>query len=173
MAGSLTSEQAKELAVKGVVARKKKSVLERHVGSSKRRKQLENAVWWAATHEEKARPPSELAKTMQGLRVQEPLKFNQVLLQVLPAPPKELPMPAPKEEDREKEVLGNAGKLLDDWMAERNKEEREKRRAKRIEAGKHVPGCLCDLCMDVSKMNTPEGLAEDDRLSLVCPERLG
>jgi hypothetical protein len=159
MAGSLTSDQAKELAAKGVAARKKKSLLERHAGSSKRRKQLEDAVWWAATHEEKAKPPSELAKTMQALRVQEPLKFNQLLVQVLPAPPKEPPMP-PTPEDEEKRVVGDSLKHLRDWKVQYDIGVRAKRREKRLEAGKHVPGCLCDICMDVAEM-TPEEIAED------------
>jgi hypothetical protein len=68
--------------------KKKPSTRAEHVELRRRRRRaLENAAWWAATHEDGDQAPNELAKTMMQAKVDDAGFFvKQILVRVLPVP---------------------------------------------------------------------------------------
>jgi len=90
-----------------------------NAGESERRRLLAEAVWWAFVNGADAEPPDEARRVMQKLKKQnETLFMKQFVLAVLPAPPKEAPLPPPEQERTEENVLGQARgrlrKLIED-----------------------------------------------------------
>jgi hypothetical protein len=84
-----------------------------NAGESERRRLLAEAVWWAFVNGADAEPPDEARRAMQKLKKQnEALFMKQFVLAVLPAPPKEAPLPPPEPERTEERIIGpEMGKL--------------------------------------------------------------
>jgi hypothetical protein len=96
-------------------AREKKAVMHAYLpsaeavsaGESERRRLLAEAAWWVALHPVSVTPPDELRRMLQKVkRANESLFVKQFVLAVLPAPPKEAPLPPPAPERTEARVLG-------------------------------------------------------------------
>jgi len=91
-----------------------------NAGESERRQLLAEAVWWAFVNGADAEPPDEARRVMQKLKKQnETLFMKQFVLAVLPAPPKEAPLPPPEPERTEDNVIGpemgRLRKLLEEY----------------------------------------------------------
>lgn len=104
-----TKETSRAASAKGNASRAAKRAVGSVKGTSQRRKRLEDAAWWVGTHELDARAPSRLHKLLQTVCRADELAFaRQVLMQTLPAPPKESPLVAVKSErELEGEAAGN------------------------------------------------------------------
>ena len=115
---SFTAETGKDarqrqLTSKGV-SRNSKRLL-----TSKRRKRLEDAVWWVHTHSVDAPAKSEDAKQLQALKRDNPQAFIQrVLMAVLPQPPKEPPSEPQKVVKSREEEWGSYAELVEQMQRE-------------------------------------------------------
>jgi hypothetical protein len=126
---------------------------------AKQREHIQQAAWWAANHQKGDKPPSVLAKRFLELVEDNPKDFMRgVLLPILP----KAEAASEESEEKRKEELQNdkCRETLDEWLDKFHEQRRAERREKRIAAGQHVAGCMCDVCMDVTEM-TPEQNAED------------
>jgi hypothetical protein len=115
---SFTAETGKDarqrqLTSKGV-SRNSKRLL-----TSKRRKRLEDAVWWVYKHSVDDEPPSEYERLWQDVKRADPAAFGkQVLLAVLPPPPKEQPLPKAEEVKSREEEWGCYAELVEQMFRE-------------------------------------------------------
>ena len=112
---------ARAFSAKAAEVRKAKKLLEDkqegHIGSSKRRKMLEDAAWAVATGR---KPHGRLQELLSALAQDNPKEFvRSVLLQVLPTPPRE--QPVPPQEVSAKEGIAGSLERLNKWWAEQCK----------------------------------------------------
>ena len=88
-------------------------------GSFRRRKRHENAVWWVYWNSVDAKPPGEPERVLQQLKREDPVTFvRQVLMAVLPAPPKEQPVPPAAVVKDGEEEEGSYGEMLEQMLRE-------------------------------------------------------
>jgi hypothetical protein len=86
---------------------------------SQRRRLLAEAVWWVTVNGVDVEPPDELRRMLQKAKRQNETHFlKQFVLAVLPAPPREAPLPAPEPERTEKAVLGGVLDKIEQWFKE-------------------------------------------------------
>jgi hypothetical protein len=89
-------------------------------GESERRRLFAEAAWWVAVHGVGVDPPDELRRMLQKLKKKnETLFMKQVLMQSLPAPPREAPLPTPPQPPTKQELVGDCREKLAEWWAER------------------------------------------------------
>jgi hypothetical protein len=84
---------------------------------SQRRKLLSEAVWWVTVNGVDVEPPDELTRMLQkAKKSNETLFLKQFALAVLPAPPKEAPLPPPEPERTEENIIGPEMGRLDKFI---------------------------------------------------------
>jgi len=84
---------------------------------SQRRKLLSEAVWWVTVNGVDVETPDELTRMLQKAKKTNVTQFlKQFALAVLPAPPKEAPLPPPEPERTEERIIGPEMKKLRQWL---------------------------------------------------------
>ena len=92
-----------------------------NAGESERRRLLAQSVWWVSVNGADVVPPDELTRMLQKAKKRNETQFlKQFALPVLPAPPREAPLPPPEQERTEENVIGPEMEKLRQLLNELN-----------------------------------------------------
>jgi hypothetical protein len=125
----ISKKRARELAKRSHKARAANKAARAQKGTSHRRKELEDDVWWVfgAEKDDDAGKGEAGARrrVLMEMKKKDPVAFLKgMVFQVLPAPAREQSLPRDRsKEEREEDVIGDAEEHLNRFLAELDKKE--------------------------------------------------